>query len=41
VEAVIGELAAHAVAALEKADIDEDARGVLRQLASAATQRVV
>ncbi|CAI9419724.1 polyprenyl synthetase family protein [Nocardioides sp. T2.26MG-1] len=41
VESVIGELAAHAVAALEKADIDEDARGVLRQLASAATQRVV
>ena len=41
VEAVIGELAAHAVAALEKADIEEDARQVLRQLAAAATQRVV
>jgi len=41
VEAVIEELATHAVAALDKADIDDSAREVLRQLASAATQRVV
>nr|WP_246416031.1 polyprenyl synthetase family protein [Nocardioides luti] len=41
VEAVIGELAAHAVAALDRADLDEHARGVLRELASAATDRVV
>lgn len=41
VEAVIGELASHAVTALDKADVREDARRVLRQLASAATQRVV
>lgn len=41
VEAVIEELAAHAVAALDAADLDERARGVLRSLASAATQRVV
>ena len=41
VEAVIGELAGHAVTALDKADVDDDARAVLRQLASAATQRVV
>lgn len=41
VEAVIGELADHAVAALDKADLDDSARGVLRELASAATQRVV
>ncbi|WP_296605569.1 polyprenyl synthetase family protein [Nocardioides sp.] len=41
VEAVIEELAAHAVAALDRADIDEGAREVLRQLAAAATQRVV
>ena len=38
---MIGELAAHAVAALERADLDEHARGVLRELASAATDRVV
>jgi geranylgeranyl diphosphate synthase, type I len=41
VEAVIGELADHAVTALDKADLDEPARAVLRDLASAATQRVV
>ncbi|HEU5035978.1 MAG TPA: polyprenyl synthetase family protein [Nocardioides sp.] len=41
VEAVIGELATRAVAALDRADIDEQARGVLRGLASSATQRVV
>lgn len=41
VEAVIEELASHAVAALDKADVDDAAREVLRQLASAATQRVV
>jgi geranylgeranyl diphosphate synthase type I len=41
VEAVIGELAGHAVTALDRADIHEDARRVLRQLASAATQRVL
>jgi geranylgeranyl diphosphate synthase type I len=41
VEAVIGELATHAVAALDQADIDDRARGVLRGLASAATHRVV
>jgi geranylgeranyl diphosphate synthase type I len=40
VEAVIGELADHAVTALDKADIDDRARAVLRELASAATQRV-
>ena len=41
VEAVIEELGGHAVKALEHADIDEQARIVLRELASAATQRVV
>ena len=41
VEAVIGSLADHAVAALDKATIDDRAREVLRELASAATQRVV
>ena len=41
VEAVIGELAGHAVTALDRADVDDDARVVLRELASAATQRVV
>ncbi len=41
VESVIGQLADTAVAALDAADIDERARGVLRGLASAATQRVV
>jgi geranylgeranyl diphosphate synthase type I len=40
VEAVIEELGSHAVAALEDAQIDDRARGVLRRLASAATQRV-
>ena len=42
VEAVIGELAGHAVAALDRSDdLDDHARGVLRELASSATQRVV
>ncbi len=41
VEAVIGELAGHAVSALERADVDDHARAVLRELASAATDRVV
>ncbi|GAA4366561.1 geranylgeranyl pyrophosphate synthase IdsA [Nocardioides caricicola] len=41
VEAVIGELGDHALTALDKADLDDAARGVLRELASAATQRVV
>jgi geranylgeranyl diphosphate synthase type I len=41
VETVIGELAARAVAALDRAPVDDHARGVLRTLASAATQRVV
>jgi geranylgeranyl diphosphate synthase type I len=41
VEAVIERLASHAVTALDEAEIDDRARGVLRQLASAATQRVV
>jgi len=41
VEQVIDELAEHAVRALEKADLDDTARTVLRELASAATQRVV
>jgi geranylgeranyl diphosphate synthase type I len=41
VEAVIGGLATHAVAALERASIDDTARQELRELASAATQRVV
>lgn len=41
VEAVIGELATHAVAALDEAAIDDRARGVLRELASSATQRAV
>ena len=41
VEAVIGELADRAVAALERADIDPGARAVLRELAAAATQRAV
>jgi geranylgeranyl diphosphate synthase type I len=40
VEAVIGELAGLAVTALDKSDIDHDAREALRGLASAATQRV-
>jgi geranylgeranyl diphosphate synthase type I len=41
VEAVIEQLALHAVDALERADVDDSARAVLRDLASAATQRVV
>ena len=41
VEAVIGELASLAVAALERAGFDADATQVLTELASAATQRVV
>ena len=41
VEAVIGELADRAVASLRSADIDADARGVLTELAAAATQRAV
>jgi geranylgeranyl diphosphate synthase, type I len=41
VEAVIDELADRAVAALDRADVDDRARGVLRDLAAAATQRVV
>jgi geranylgeranyl diphosphate synthase type I len=41
VEAVIEQLALHAVDALERADVDVSARAVLRDLASAATQRVV
>ncbi len=41
VEAVIKELAERAIMGLERADIDEPAHGVLRQLASAATDRVV
>ncbi|CAN5536488.1 polyprenyl synthetase family protein [soil metagenome] len=41
VEAVIGELAGIAVAALDRADVDEHAREVLRGLAAAVTQRVL
>jgi geranylgeranyl diphosphate synthase type I len=41
VESVIRELVDLALTALDKADLDEDARGVLRGLASAATDRVV
>ena len=41
VESVIGELVDLALAALDKADVDDGARGVLRDLASAATDRVV
>ncbi len=41
VEAVIGELADIAVAALDQAEVDPDAREVLRGLAAAVTQRVV
>jgi len=41
VEQVIEELARLAVGALDVAAIDDTARGVLRELASAATQRVV
>ena len=41
VEAVIEQLAARAVAALDEAAVDDRARGVLRGLASSATQRVL
>jgi geranylgeranyl diphosphate synthase type I len=41
VEAVIEELAGHAVRALDEADIDDAAREVLRGLAASATQRAV
>lgn len=41
VEAVIGELAGLAVAALERSSLDDHARAVLRELASAATDRAV
>jgi geranylgeranyl diphosphate synthase type I len=41
VEAVIGELAARATEALLAADVDERARAVLLELATAATVRVV
>jgi geranylgeranyl diphosphate synthase type I len=41
VEAVIRDLADHALAALDRAPVDEDARAVLRELASAATDRVL
>jgi geranylgeranyl diphosphate synthase, type I len=41
VEQVIEELARLAVVALDAAEIDDAAREVLRQLASAATQRAV
>ncbi|MBZ5736794.1 polyprenyl synthetase family protein [Nocardioides mangrovi] len=41
VEAVIEELATHAVQALEKAQLDPHATAVLRGLAASATQRVV
>jgi geranylgeranyl diphosphate synthase type I len=40
VEQVIGELSERARVALERARIDEEARGVLRELADAATHRV-
>ena len=41
VEAVIDQLTDVALAALDRASIDETAREVLRGLASAVTQRVV
>lgn len=41
VEAVITELTRLAVAALERADLEESARGVLVELATSATQRAV
>ena len=41
VEDVIGELTARALSALDEADIDEQAREVLRSLAASATQRAV
>jgi geranylgeranyl diphosphate synthase type I len=41
VEAVIGDLVTLAVAALDKAEVDDAARAVLHELAAAATDRVV
>jgi len=41
VEAVIEQLAGHALAALDRADVDPGAREVLRDLARAVTQRTV
>jgi len=41
VESVITELAGRAVTALERAEVDDRARAVLRELASAATDRAV
>ena len=41
VEQVISELTERALTALDAAEIDDRARGVLRRLAAAATQRVV
>ena len=41
VETVITELVEHALVALDKAEVDDHARQVLRSLASAATDRVV
>jgi geranylgeranyl diphosphate synthase type I len=41
VESVITQLAERAITALDEAPVDEDARGVLRGLATAATQRTV
>ncbi len=41
VEMVIKELADRALAALDRSRVDDRARVVLRELASAATQRVV
>jgi geranylgeranyl diphosphate synthase type I len=41
VELVITELTTHALAALDSAEVDDHARAVLRELADAATQRVV
>jgi geranylgeranyl diphosphate synthase, type I len=41
VEEVIGRLASHAVTALERAELDPHATGVLRELASAATDRAL
>ena len=41
VESVITELVARSLAALDRAEVHDDARGVLRQLAAAATDRAV
>ena len=41
VEAVISELVAHALDSLDRAEVRDDAREVLRELAAAATDRVV